>query len=215
MFFKKKPEVYDRRKLLDEAERARLRGKRKKAIAGYRKILDQEPNDAVIHGKLAPLLAQSNQREEALRSFHTAATAYSVQGFEEKALSMFLQAAEINPHDPELWLKVAEGHAKRQRKADAVAALMVGAGHSRKTQPSVAIALLERAVGYDGLHLDATVSLAKLLGKDGRKADGLRLLHTLSTQLGGKAQRKIRAAQLSLSFTPRNLFRYLGSVLAR
>ena len=54
--------IYDRSRLLRRAAGAQTKGRRKKAIELYRKVLAVEPNDAQVHRKIAPLLAETKQR---------------------------------------------------------------------------------------------------------------------------------------------------------
>ena len=45
--------------LIAVADVGRARGRRKQAIAGYRRVLEANPQDLTVHAKLAPLLAVS------------------------------------------------------------------------------------------------------------------------------------------------------------
>ena len=64
---------YDRARILAGAERARRRGRVARAVALYRRVLAQEPENADLHRKLAPLLAATGQRFDAWQSFRVAA----------------------------------------------------------------------------------------------------------------------------------------------
>ena len=66
MFWRKK--AYDRSAVLDAADKARGRGRVRKAIAGYSQILAQDPNDHQVHARIAPLLA-SEERRDARRAW--------------------------------------------------------------------------------------------------------------------------------------------------
>jgi tetratricopeptide (TPR) repeat protein len=78
---------YIRARVLEKADRARGRGRLKKAIAGYRQVLQADPKDAAVHGKIAPLLARTGQPSEALASFEAAARIHLDAGFSDRALS--------------------------------------------------------------------------------------------------------------------------------
>ncbi len=56
---------YDRRKLLANAAKARKRGKTKRAIESYRRVLETEPHDTEVHRKIAPLLARVGHHQVA------------------------------------------------------------------------------------------------------------------------------------------------------
>jgi hypothetical protein len=78
---------YDRADSLARASKALGRGRRKQAIAEYRRVLEQEPGNPVILAKLAPLLAETKQLAEAGATWSAAGKQYENQGFPEKALA--------------------------------------------------------------------------------------------------------------------------------
>jgi tetratricopeptide (TPR) repeat protein len=103
--FGKRP--YDRADSLSRASKALGRGRRKAAIAEYRRVLVQEPNNAVILAKLAALLAETRQLPEAREKFNAAGERYEKQGFPEKALAVYVQAAAYLPRQIDLWETIA------------------------------------------------------------------------------------------------------------
>lgn len=84
---------YDRFDILAAAEKARSNGRRRKAIAEYRKVLDVDPGDYGIHGKVAPLLAECKRLDEAWSSFVAAGEGYRQHGYINQAVSTYMQAA--------------------------------------------------------------------------------------------------------------------------
>src|SRR4051812_28508100 len=106
LFGSKEPQT--RSEIITAADQARAKGKLKKAIAGYRKALELEPKDPVVHGKLAPLLARSKEPQAALESFQTAAQGHLDKGFADKALAVYVQAADLFPHQVNLWQQMAQ-----------------------------------------------------------------------------------------------------------
>ncbi len=146
--------------LIAVADVARARGRRKQAIAGYRRVLETNPMDLTVHAKLAPLLAASGDRDGALVSFRTAADGQAKAGFHERALSLFIQAAEHYPDEEPLWPEIARLHLQRGRRAEAVASLTDGAWRlylaRRLAQAERVLRLALQFEPYDG---DATAIL--------------------------------------------------------
>jgi tetratricopeptide (TPR) repeat protein len=83
---------YSRSEILEAAGKALARGKHKKAIAWYQKLLKADPADHVTHGKIAPVLAETRQFSESWSSFKASGEGYIRMGFVDKALSMYIQA---------------------------------------------------------------------------------------------------------------------------
>ncbi|MFZ5468907.1 MAG: tetratricopeptide repeat protein [Myxococcota bacterium] len=210
-FWNKKPEPYNRTRILDAAEKARSKGSRKKAIALYQEILAKDPNDAQVNARIAPLLHRVGKTEDAEKAFGLAAQSFVDKGFIDKALAVYAQAVELFPLDPRLWKRVGELTMERGRKADAVKALMQGAQQLTRKKPSreAALLLLEQAVGYDPFHLEATFALGRLLKRLGRKDEGMQRLEALQASLAGPARRRVRRAQFYLSPGFGTLWRWL------
>ncbi len=198
MLFKKKP--YDRGAVLDAAERARAKGKKSKAISEYRKILAKDPEDAVVHGKIAPLLAETRQLPDAWKSFVLAAQGQVQDGFVDRAISIYQQAATHFPRAPEVWETIAKLHFERGRKADSVKALLAGERyfHRRKKDAAVATRLLRAALKIDPLNVAGTLALAQVLKRSGERAEAVALVEALSAQLGGEARKQLLGARFKL-----------------
>src|SRR5207248_1239826 len=83
---------YDRGKTLAAAEKARSRGRVRKAVRCYLKVLEHDPADHVVRSKLAPLLAKVGRWDEARQNFDKAAAGYLDAGFAPKAIAVWTVA---------------------------------------------------------------------------------------------------------------------------
>lgn len=210
-FWRKEP--YDRTRTLAQAETARSQGRTDKAIKLYRAVLAKEPNDAVVHGKIAPLLARRKKlRGEALASFRLAAQGQLKAGFTDRANALYVQAAALFPLETELWEEIARLDQVRGRRADAIEALMEGAGHLGKTKPTrlEATRLLRKALEMEPWHLEATLRLARLLARDREKEEALALLEDIAGRVRGRARHRVRRAIFRISPSPANAWRWVA-----
>ncbi len=198
LFGKKAPPT--RSELITEADRARSKGKLKKAVAGYRKALELEPKDPAVHVKLAPLLARVNEPEAALQSFRIAAQSHLDKGFADKALAVYMQAAETFPTQVALWQQVAQMNLSRGHRADAVRVFLRGRLYLRhKSERSEAITLLKEALTLDPTLFVPRLDLARLLARQGRKAEAMALLDPMVKALEGAQLRQVRWAMLCVA----------------
>ncbi len=208
-FFKAKP--YNRSEVLALADQARVKGRHRKAIKHYRAILAVDPSDAVVLGKLAPLLARNTRlRGEALASFQQAAQGHLKAGFSDRAIAVYVQAAEHFPERAELWADIANTHRAQGRRADAVNALVKGGGQLARHRAlrAKAVELFEAARALEPWHFGATTSLARLLAKQGDRAAATALLEELATRVSGRDVRLVRWHIVRISPTPRHLWRW-------
>ncbi len=208
--------AYDRTETLAAADRARARGRRKRAIALYRRVLEATPGDLAVHAKIAPLLARTGRRDEALASFRAAADGQIKAGYPDRALSLVRQAADAYPEELGLWDDIARLHLGRGRRADAVAAMLDGGRRLQRTRHlAVANRVLRRALDIEPWHPEATLLLARVLARGGHPGDALALLEGLSARVRGKSLRRARRLAFRISPTPRHLWRWMAAALGR
>src|SRR5690606_16237811 len=104
----------------------------KKAVAAYRKVLDDDQDDHDVHARLAPLLAQTGEPGSAMASFRAAAEGYMRRGFVDKAIGVYRQAVEAVPHDERAWDRLADLYLAKEKKKDALTTLLDGRKRYRK-----------------------------------------------------------------------------------
>ena len=195
MFFRR---TYDRGKTLAAAEKARSRGRVKKAIRGYLTVLEHDPADHVLRSKVAPLLAKAGRWDEARKNFDQAAEGYPKAGFSPKAIAVWTVAAQTFPEQVDYWERIANEQVKRGKRQDAVLALLEGRSMLRKKrQRPFAVLLLRQAIELEPGHVDATLDLADLLRRDGVRDEAKRLLAGLLVRIGKvrTLRRRVRFAQ--------------------
>ena len=212
MFGFGKSAPFDREDTLRRAEEFRGRKKPKKAIAELRKVIANDPKDAVAHAKLGPLLVTAGQHQEALESFRITADDLDARGFSDKALSLWLQIAQTRVSDLDAWEKVTQFHVTRGRKADGVNVLLLAADlQEGKEGRGRAIHLLQDALLFEPKHLEATLLLAPLLVKTKRAPEAHALLENALTFTEGSQARSVRRKLFLLFPGFRTLWRWLRS----
>ncbi len=206
---------YDRFDILAAAEKARSKGRLRKAIVEYRKVLEIDPDDHVIHGKVAPLLAERKRLDEAWSSFVAAGEGYHRNGYINQAVSIYIQAARYLPRKLEVWETIARLQEERELPADGVKALLSGCHYfRRRDQRPEAIHLLRLACKIQPWHFEATYILAKVLAKGGDKGEALQLLHGLAERVQGRNLRRARAALFRMSPSLGAAWRWLRAAIA-
>lgn len=176
-----------RSELITEADLARSKGRLNKAISGYRKALELEPKDAVVLGKLAPLLARTRQPQAALESFRAAAQAHLDKGFADKALAVYAQATELFPLELDLWRQVSQLHVQKGHRAEGVKTLLRGRLHFRRSgERPGAIQLLRETLALDATLFEVKLDLALLLSRQQQREEALSLLEPLGAEARGK-----------------------------
>jgi len=207
---------YDRTRILDAAAHARARKKRKRAIALYRQLLAVERNNAELHARIAPLLAETGQHFDAWVSFRTAARACLREGRGDKALAVYREAAGHLPREIQVWQAIARLEVKRGKQRDAVETLLEGACQfrSRRHWPE-AVHLLRRAHEIAPWDLEAVSELARLLSKSDQSFEARRFLEGLEARTSGERLRRVYAAQFRLDGDLRYAWMWLRAAVRR
>jgi tetratricopeptide (TPR) repeat protein len=206
--------TYDRNDTLARAGRAERKRKHKKAIGLYKTVLAQEPDNTAVIAKLAVLLAKTKQPDEARRKFVTAAEQFVKEAFDEKAIAIYRQAVTFFPQQIEYWERIAKLNVERKREPDAIQALLDGRREfRRRKERASAIRLLREAVRIEPWHFEATLDLARLLAKQGSRAESQRLYQGLCERKRGAQLRKTRGALFFRTPTPATAWRWVRAAI--
>jgi Tfp pilus assembly protein PilF len=204
------PKPFDRTEAVIAADKARAKGRKKQAIVLYRKVLAARPDDPTVHGKLAPLLAATGERVQALASFQAAISAHLAAGFTDRALAVLAQATDAYPDEEPLWDEIARLQVARGRRADAVAALSRGGARLVDLKAHAAAErVLRRAGQLEPWHAETTLALARALAGCGRRGDAVRLLDGLAVRTHGPQSAAARRLAVRLAPSPRTFWRWL------
>lgn len=206
--------TYDRQRLLELAGRARSKGRRRRAIQLYRWILAVERNNAELHAKIAPLLAETGQDFDAWQSYRSTAQAALREGRDDKALAVYREASQQLPREIQVWQALSRVLGKRGEESEAVEVLLEGSRHFRTPylRPQ-AIHLLRRARTLDPWHFECVIELGGLLGRTQQREEARILLDALVERVGGLRLRRVRRAQLRLDPGPQTAWRFLRSCI--
>ncbi|MGI8494479.1 MAG: tetratricopeptide repeat protein, partial [Pyrinomonadaceae bacterium] len=98
-----------------------------KAIAIYNKISRLSPESTEISAKLAELYHSKGSIAEARSHYTSLAEQYQRKGNKAEALSVFKQIAQIDPHNSEIFLKIADNYV-RENLPDEAATAFIEAG---------------------------------------------------------------------------------------
>jgi Tfp pilus assembly protein PilF len=182
-----------RSQIVVEADRARARGRLRKAAAGYRKALETDPSDPSLNVKLAPVLARLGDAEGGARCFRTAAKKHLDAGFTDRAAAVNLTASAVFPLDAGFRLELSRLNVLRGRRQDAVQTLLEGGkAQARARRPDAAAALLGKALELEPWHLDTCLALVPVLARTGAAAGARALVDGLLQRYRGPARKRIR-----------------------
>jgi tetratricopeptide (TPR) repeat protein len=98
-----------------------------KAIAMYKKIERLNPRDPIVASKLAALYATQGLAADARAQYLIVADAYTRAGKTKQTFEILHKVADLDPHNTEIRLKLAEGYLKENLGSEAASAFMEAA----------------------------------------------------------------------------------------
>lgn len=208
---------YDRRRILDQAAKAKRGGSRRKirrAIALYREVLRREREDPDLHRKLAELLARDGDHAAAAASYRFACEAFSKRGFDDRTIGVLRDAVERIPRVVDFWLELARLEFERGRRVDALAVLLRGRRQFRDRRGrGSALKLLAAASKLEPSDLEIGLDHALELGRAGQRKRAMRVLERLPVSRSADL-RRVRARQLRVDPGLATFGRYLRALFA-
>jgi predicted Zn-dependent protease len=189
-------DTYDRKKLLEQAERARAKKRNHRAISFYRRVLAAEPANPELHARIAPLLAKTGQDFDAWQSYRRAGRALIDNKQWADALALHRKAADALPYEIAAWQMLARLERSTGSEERALEALLEGRRRLRRRRDRPqAIALLRAALELAPWRPAVVLDLARLLVASRQSNEARWILDQLAERESGPMLRQLRALQ--------------------
>ena len=153
----------DRSKVLQQAQLLVSRGQYDAAIAEWKKLAADAPNDGSIHNSIGDLHLKRNASVEATTAFLQAATAFRAEGATLKAIATFKKVLKIDPTRYEVYRHLGDLNAERGLLSSAVQDyLTLGKYYLKERKGKEALEIYKKIVSQDPSNLDAQQRVAEL-----------------------------------------------------
>ena len=147
----------------------------------------------MAHARLGPLLVSTGEAKAAVPSLRIAARDLEAKGFADKAVSLHMQLAAIDPGDLWAWETASRLHVSRGRTADAVKVLALGASRQGGADGRAkAIKLLRDALALSGDDSELLLALARRLRQAGETVEARALIERALERTEGPARKRAR-----------------------
>jgi tetratricopeptide (TPR) repeat protein len=198
---------------LSEAHRARNRGQDRRAIALYRRVLLEDPHNADVGLRVAPMLARRGHGFEAWQIYQGIARDFARARRFGECLNVYREACSFIPWEFEAWRLRAELQMRLGLEDAAFETLIDGRNQFRTPRcRDHAIALLSRARVIEPWEPDVALDLAFLYAKTDQIDAALELLTCLAVRVRGRTLRRVRGLQWRITLSPRFAVQWLRSL---
>lgn len=202
--------------LLAEAHRARNRGRDRRAISLYKRILLEDPHNPDVALRLAPMLARRGEGFEAWQIYRMVARDFAKAKQYAECLTVYREACRFVPWEFEAWRLSAELQLKMGREGPAFETLIDGRNQFRDANSRAqAIQLLSRARAIEPWEPHLVLDLARLYARTDQADIAVELLTCLALRVRGSLLRRVRTLQWRITLDPRYAFLWLRALHER
>ena len=153
----------DRTKVLQNAQLLAAKGQYDAAIAEWRKLAGEAPNDGSIHNSIGDLHLKRNAVPEAITAFLQAAAGFRSEGATLKAIATYKKVLKVDPTRYEVYRHLGDLNAERGLLSSAVQDyLTLGKYYLKERKGKEALEVYKRIVSQDPSNLDAQQRVAEL-----------------------------------------------------
>lgn len=166
----------DRSKVLQQAQLLVSRGQYDAAIAEWKKLAVETPNDGSIHNSIGDLYLKRNALAEAAGAFLQAAAAFRTEGATLKAIAAFKKVLKIDPSRYEVYRHLGDLNAERGLLSSAVQDyLTLGKYYLKERRGKDALEIYRKIVSQDPSNQSAQQRVAELCVQENLQEEAVRM----------------------------------------
>lgn len=165
----------DKNKITAAAQKYTARGQLEKAIAEYRKLVKEDPNDIRTWLKMGDLYTRMGARKEATETYLRVADHYKKSGFHLKAVAVYKQVIKLDPMLAEVYELLADAYLSLGLTSEALIQLeQLAEMFQRSGNSELALTTLARMAELDPQNIATRLRIAEQHSKDGRGEEAVR-----------------------------------------
>lgn len=165
----------DRNTVIKEAQKFASKGQFDKAIAEWRKLVKESPNDATLFNTIGDLCLKKNSKEEAVDAYKRAADLLAEDGFTSKAIALYKKVLNIDPDKVEVHLALGDMNADKGLTGNALESYKIVADHyKKKNDMPEALGIYQKMADLSPANVAFRMKLADMYLKEGMRKEGVK-----------------------------------------
>ena len=197
----------DKGKVLQTANQLAAKGQFDKAIAEWKKLLAESPNDGTIHNNIGDLYIKRSATAEAIEAYLLAGTAFHAAGSALKAIAVYKKILKLDPTRYSVYQQLGDLNAERGLVNNAVSDyLTLSKLYLKDGRTREALAVYRKIVDLDPTNLNARQRLAELCLQENFRDDAVKAYFHLGKECVAQDQldQAIKAYKTILKIDPGN-----------
>jgi pilus assembly protein FimV len=164
----------DRNTIIKEAQKFAGKGQFDKAIAEWRKLVKESPDDPNLYNTIGDLCLKKNAKSEAVDAYRRAADLLARDGFTSKAIALYKKVLNIDPSMIEVHLALGDMNAEKGLTGNALENYKHVADHyNKQNKKAEALRIYQKMADLNPANVGFRVKLAGMYVKEGMKAEAV------------------------------------------
>ncbi len=165
----------DRNAVQKEAQKFAAKGQFDKAIAEWKKIAKETPNDANVFNTIGDLCLKKNSKPEAVEAYQKAADILAADGFTSKAIALYKKVLNIDAKKIEAHLALADLNAEKGLTGNALESYKIVADHyTQHKDKAKALGIYQKMADLNASNVNFRLKLADMYAKEGMKKEAVK-----------------------------------------
>jgi pilus assembly protein FimV len=159
--------AFDKNTVMREAQKFAAKGLFDKAIAEWKKLLKESPNDANIFNTIGDLCMKKDAKAEACDSYKKAADSLAADGFTSKAIALYKKVLNIDPKRIEVHLALGDLNAEKGLIGNALESYKIVADHYLHHKETVkALGIYQKMADLNATNISFRIKLGDMYAKE-------------------------------------------------
>ena len=157
----------DKNTVMKEAQKYASKGQFDKAIAEWKKLLKESPNDANIFNTIGDLCLKKDAKADACDAYKKAADILAADGFTSKAIALYKKVINIDPKKIEVHLALGDLNAEKGLSGNALESYKIVADHYIQHKDTVkALGIYQKMADLNAANVSFRVKLGDMYAKE-------------------------------------------------
>jgi tetratricopeptide (TPR) repeat protein len=157
----------DKNTVSKEAQKFAAKGQFDKAIAEWKKLLKESPNDPNIFNTIGDLCLKKDSKADAVDAYRKAADLLAADGFTSKAIALYKKVLNIDPKQIEVHLSLGDLNAEKGLTGNALESYKIVADHyTHQKDPVKALGIYQKMADLNPANIAFRVKLGDMYAKE-------------------------------------------------
>ncbi len=165
------PMALEKNTVLKDAQKFAAKGQYDKAIAEWKKLLKESPNDPNIYNTIGDLCLKKNSKPEAVDAYKRAADLLAEDGFTSKAIALYKKVLNIDVTRIDVHLALGDMNAEKGLTGNALENYKHAADHYiHNKETAKALDIYQKMADLNPSNVAFQIKLGDMYAKEGMKA---------------------------------------------